>query len=82
MTAETPSTYTNTYPSSAMTASTMRGNSNLVGRGEEDWGQYEQQTPQAGPGYPRRRQTSTSTESETTPTATVPDIRRRDTGRF
>lgn len=82
ITVDTPSTYTNTYPASAMTTSTMRGNGGLIGGGVRDLvqGEYDdQQTPQAI--HPRRRQTSTES-SETTPTAPIPDIRRRDTGRL
>jgi hypothetical protein len=86
ITLDTPSIYTNTYPASTMTASTMRGNSGMIGGDGRDTPQSrydEQQTPQAavGPGYPRRRQTSTES-SESTPTAPVPTIRRRDTGRL
>jgi hypothetical protein len=84
MISETPTTYGGI---SAMTASTMRGNSNLVGGGGMgDW-EYNQQTPQAAiTGYGRRRREmstdSAATETDqTTPTA-APDIRRRDTGRL
>jgi hypothetical protein len=88
MMSETPTTYGGI---SAMTASTMRGNSDLVGGGGggrmESWDES-QQTPQAAIiGYGRRRREmstdSTATETDqTTPTAPIPDIRRRDTGRI
>jgi len=78
---ETPTTYGGI---SAMTASTMRGNSHLAGGGGfemGDWGNS-QQTPQATiTGFSRRRREmstdSAATETEqTTPTAA--DIRRRE----
>ena len=88
MMSETPTTYGGI---SAMTASTMRGNSDLVGGGGggrmESWDDS-QQTPQAAIiGYGRRRREmstdSAATETDqTTPTAQMPDIRRRDTGRI
>jgi len=79
---EDPGTYGG---ASAMTASTMRGNSDLVGKAIGDW-EDSQQTPQAITGYGRRkREMSTdstdSAETQTTPTAPIPDLRRRDTGR-
>lgn len=88
MMTETPTTYGEI---SAMTASTMRGNSNLVGGGGglgmENWDDS-QQTPQAAiTGFGRRRRemsvdSATTETDQTTPTAPVPDIRRRDTGRI
>jgi hypothetical protein len=85
MMTETPTTYGGI---SAMTASTMRGNSNLVGDNGglemQDWDST-QQTPQAAIiGYGRRRRErstdSAATETDqTTPTA-APEIRRRETG--
>jgi hypothetical protein len=81
---EDPATYGG---ASVTTASTMRGNSDLigVGRGTSDW-HDSQQTPQAITGYGRRRRemstdSADSAETQTTPTAAIPELRRRDTGR-
>jgi hypothetical protein len=79
---ETPATYSGGM--SAMTASTMRGNSHLVGMGggwEYDQDR-DQQTPQAE--YRRGMRETSADSSELTPTAAapIPEIRRRDTGRL